>query len=218
MTLPGGRAAAPEPLSPDAFAAADVDHAAELLATVVREVRPQVVLTYEPGGGYGHPDHVMAHRVALRAVELAAETGSAGSPGGAGEPGGAEVAAAAAWRVPKVYGAVMPESLVRQTLRALAARSAEPVLDPDGPLPSMVVPDDRVDAVVSAPEQVAAKAAALAAHRTQLSVLDGERFALSNGIAQPISATEWYQLLRGVPAGPYDDHGRELDLFAGTGV
>ncbi|MFD5455340.1 N-acetyl-1-D-myo-inositol-2-amino-2-deoxy-alpha-D-glucopyranoside deacetylase, partial [Streptomyces olivaceus] len=54
---------------------ADVDAAAALLVDVIREVRPQVLVTYDPDGGYGHPDHIQAHRVAMRAVELAAEAG-----------------------------------------------------------------------------------------------------------------------------------------------
>ncbi|MGX9228587.1 N-acetyl-1-D-myo-inositol-2-amino-2-deoxy-alpha-D-glucopyranoside deacetylase [Streptomyces albus] len=58
---------------PGCFWQADLDEAARLLAAVVREVRPQVVVTYGPDGGYGHPDHIKAHRVTMRAVELAAQ-------------------------------------------------------------------------------------------------------------------------------------------------
>jgi len=63
----------PAPWSPPAaFALAPVDEPAAVLADVVRELRPDVVVTYAPDGGYGHPDHVQTHRVAMRAVELAA--------------------------------------------------------------------------------------------------------------------------------------------------
>jgi N-acetyl-1-D-myo-inositol-2-amino-2-deoxy-alpha-D-glucopyranoside deacetylase len=62
----------PAPWSPpDAFALAPVDEVAGLLAAVMREVRPDAVVTYDPNGGYGHPDHVHAHRVTMRAAELA---------------------------------------------------------------------------------------------------------------------------------------------------
>ena len=67
--------------------AAAVDDAAAHLVRVLREVRPQVVVTYGADGGYGHPDHVHAHRVTHRAVELAA------AAGGEGEP----------WQVAKLY-------------------------------------------------------------------------------------------------------------------
>src|SRR5215813_6928883 len=53
------------------FWQADVDEAARELLAVIREVRPQVLLTYDGNGFYGHPDHIQAHRVAWRAFELA---------------------------------------------------------------------------------------------------------------------------------------------------
>lgn len=61
---------------PSCFWRADVDEAAGHLVEVIREVRPQVLVTYDPDGGYGHPDHIQAHRVAMRAAELAAAAGS----------------------------------------------------------------------------------------------------------------------------------------------
>jgi N-acetyl-1-D-myo-inositol-2-amino-2-deoxy-alpha-D-glucopyranoside deacetylase len=56
---------------PRCFWRADVDEAAAALAEVIREVRPQVLVTYDANGCYGHPDHIQAHRVAWRAFELA---------------------------------------------------------------------------------------------------------------------------------------------------
>jgi N-acetyl-1-D-myo-inositol-2-amino-2-deoxy-alpha-D-glucopyranoside deacetylase len=56
---------------PRSFWRADVDQAAQALLDVIGEVRPQVLLTYDANGAYGHPDHIQAHRVAWRACELA---------------------------------------------------------------------------------------------------------------------------------------------------
>ncbi len=56
---------------PRCFWRADVDQAADALLDVIGEVRPQVLLTYDAQGAYGHPDHIQAHRVAWRACELA---------------------------------------------------------------------------------------------------------------------------------------------------
>ena len=56
---------------PRCFWQADVDEAAVALLDVIREVRPQVLVTYDANGFYGHPDHIQAHRVALRAFERA---------------------------------------------------------------------------------------------------------------------------------------------------
>lgn len=205
VVLPGGRAAVPAGVRPDCLAVAHLDEAATALAEVVREVRPHVLITYEPGGGYGHPDHVMAHRVALRAVDLAAER---------------QPAAGERWAVPKVYATVRSEPAMRAWLRAQPAGAG--TWDPDGPLPSVFVAEEDITAVVDATPQHPAKAAALRAHATQVTVLDDRVgsavLALSDGVPQPWTAVERYRLLRGVPAGPRDGNGRETDLFAGTGA
>jgi len=57
---------------PRCFWRADLDEAATALLAVIDEVRPQVMISYDDNGGYGHPDHIQAHRVTRRAFELAA--------------------------------------------------------------------------------------------------------------------------------------------------
>lgn len=57
---------------PEAFVQADVDEAAGRLAGIIRQLRPQVVVSDDEKGTYGHPDHVRAHLVTRRAIELAA--------------------------------------------------------------------------------------------------------------------------------------------------
>jgi N-acetyl-1-D-myo-inositol-2-amino-2-deoxy-alpha-D-glucopyranoside deacetylase len=195
-----GRAVAAPDVPDGAFALADVDDAAAHLVRVLREVRPQVLVTYEPGGGYGHPDHVQAHRVALRAVELAAVDAGAGEP----------------WDVAKVYETVVPRSLARQVLQGPAEQNPFAAPPSGAALPSLVVDDDEVTSVVEAETFVEAKAAALRAHATQVDVRGGW-FALSHGVGQPVTGTEWYRLVKGVPSpDPDRADGRESDLFAGT--
>ena len=190
--------AAPE-TGPDAFSRVDVDAAAARVAAVVRELRPQVLITYEPGGGYGHPDHVQAHRVAMRGAELAVDDG----PGGAG------------WRIPKIYWNALPEGLVRAVLRELAStEGAPPGWDPDGPLPSLMIPDELVTTVVDATPVLDRKIAALKAHATQVAV-DGETVLVGDGVRQPIVGVEFYRLVQGTPGEPRNADGRETDLFAG---
>jgi LmbE family N-acetylglucosaminyl deacetylase len=53
----------------DAFANVPVATAAARLVELMEQYRPQVVVTYDENGGYGHPDHIQAHRVTLAAVE-----------------------------------------------------------------------------------------------------------------------------------------------------
>lgn len=68
---------------PDAFWQADLDEATGRLVEIVRRVRPSVMVTYDPNGNYGHPDHINAHRVAAAAWDAAADPSrfpSAGDP------------------------------------------------------------------------------------------------------------------------------------------
>ena len=184
---------------PDCFWQADLDEAAALLVDVIREVRPQVVVTYDENGGYGHPDHIQAHRVTMRAVEMA------GDPAvGPGEP----------WEVGKVYWCAVPISWWRESLRSLRASGDTTTfegLDPDGELP-FGTPDEMVTTVIEAPEHVSAKMAAMRAHATQITV-DGPFFALSNNLGNEVWSREAYQLVRG--AARWDGDGPETDLFAG---
>jgi N-acetyl-1-D-myo-inositol-2-amino-2-deoxy-alpha-D-glucopyranoside deacetylase len=190
--------AAPD-TGPDAFSRVDIDAAAARVAAVVRELRPQVLLTYEPGGGYGHPDHVQAHRVAMRGAELAVDDG----PGGPG------------WHIPKIYWNALPERLVRAALRELAnTEGAPPGWDPDGPLPSMMIPDELVTTAVDATPYLERKTAALRAHATQVAV-EGDTVLVGDGVRQPIVGVEFYRLVQGTPGGPRNADGRETDLFAG---
>lgn len=62
----------PDPPGRVRFARADVDEAAQRLATILREEDADLLLSYQPNGGYGHRDHVQVHRVGARAAELAA--------------------------------------------------------------------------------------------------------------------------------------------------
>src|SRR5699024_8541016 len=79
------RALADPEAGPDSFSRADTENVARVLAGHIRRVRPQLVLTDEPDGGYGHPDHVHCSRVVSRAVEIAAAAQDGGAAGGAAE-------------------------------------------------------------------------------------------------------------------------------------
>ena len=188
---------------PDCFWRADLDEAASHLVEVVREVRPQVVVTYDENGGYGHPDHIQAHRVAMRAVELAADPAYGQGP---------------VWQVAKVYWTALPVSWWRQSLRSLREAGDTTTfegLDPDGELP-FGTPDEKVTAVVDARDLVDAKLAAMRAHATQITV-DGPFFALSNNLGNEVWGREAFSLVLGEP-GPVEERdadGREQDLFAG---
>ncbi|NHC45754.1 N-acetyl-1-D-myo-inositol-2-amino-2-deoxy-alpha-D-glucopyranoside deacetylase [Motilibacter sp. K478] len=187
---------------PDCFWQADLEEAARLVADVIREVRPQVLVTYDENGGYGHPDHIQAHRAAMRGLELAADPAHVDAEGR--EP----------WRTQKVYWNAMPESRLREGLRRLREAgdtTSFEGMDPEGEMPSFVVPDDQITAAVDGTGYVAAKLAAMRAHATQIS-LDGPFFALSNNLGDEVWAIEHYRQVRGERAVP---DGVEDDLFTG---
>jgi N-acetyl-1-D-myo-inositol-2-amino-2-deoxy-alpha-D-glucopyranoside deacetylase len=191
---------------PRAFWNADLDEAVGHAVAVVREVRPQVLVTYDENGGYGHPDHIQAHRVAMAAVDAAAD------PAYRPELG-------EAWAVRKVYWSAMPRSVVQQGIDALAALGEGSPFEDLGDIDEVpfVVADEVVTAAVDGRAHAGSKDAAMRAYPTQITV-DGPFFALSNNLGQEVLGTEYYRLVRGErgPAGT-GPHGWEDDLFAGLG-
>ena len=186
------------------FIDADEREAVGALVAIIREQRPHVVVTYDPMGGYGHPDHVQTHTVTTAAVAAA---GTADYPG---EP----------WTVPKLYWTVLARSAFKTAYDALDGHDLrrEWKMPPLEELP-FGYSDEDIDAVVEAgPEACAAKAAALAAHATQVIVgPTGRVCALSNNLAMPILGHEHYVLAVG-SAGHRDERGWETDLLAGLGL
>jgi N-acetyl-1-D-myo-inositol-2-amino-2-deoxy-alpha-D-glucopyranoside deacetylase len=134
---------------PRCFWQADVDTGAAELFEVIREIRPQVVITYDERGGYGHPDHIQTHRVTMRAIELAAEEGLAPQ---------------------RVYWGAMPLSVIQSGMKAFAESTENPFRGIENPQDvPFVVADEliaaRIEAGVAAAE---AKMAAVRAHATQI--------------------------------------------------
>ncbi|WEH39853.1 N-acetyl-1-D-myo-inositol-2-amino-2-deoxy-alpha-D-glucopyranoside deacetylase [Streptomyces sp. AM 2-1-1] len=187
---------------PGAFWDAAVDDAAAPLVDVIREIRPQVLVTYDADGGYGHPDHIQAHRVATRAAELAAD---AAYTTGSGAPD-------APHTIAKTYWNRTPRQVAEEAFARLRAEApgvfAEIAAIEDVP---GVTDDSVITTEIDGSAFAEAKAAAMRAHATQV-VVDGPWFALSNDKGQPLFTTEYYQLVRG---GPDGGHVRERDLFAG---
>ena len=189
---------------PRAFWRADPDETCAAAVAVIRDVRPQVLVTYDENGGYGHPDHIQAHRVAMAALEAAAEPGYHPDLG-------------AAWAIAKVYWNALPISELRAAVEAMRAAGDTffDVTDPDE-LP-MGTPDELVTTAVDARHHLSEKMAAMRAHATQI-LVDGPFFALSNNIANRAFAVEHYQLVRGKRGPAEGEKGREGDLFGGLDV
>ena len=185
--------------APRAFWQADLKEATRELVAVVREVCPQVLVTYDENGGYGHPDHIQSHRVAMAAVDAAAD------PGFAPEIG-------EAWQVSKVYWNVLPRSAIQRGIDLMIAAGESNLFGVSSADElEFVVPDEAVTAIVDAGEWLPRKIAAMRAHASQISA-DGPFFKLIDAVGEGAFGQEFYQLVRG-ERGPGD--GPETDLFAG---
>ncbi len=197
-----GHAVIGDDVPDNAFWLADLTEAAAHLVEVIREVRPQVLVTYDEFGGYGHPDHIQAHRVATYAAALAAVPSFRPQLG-------------AAHDVAKIYWGAMAASRVREGLRHLREAGDTTTfegMDPDH-LPPFMVEDEHLTAAVAAEDYQHAKMEAMRAHRTQIAV-DGPFFALSNNQGNEIWGTEYFRIAKGTPA-PAPGQDLEDDLFAG---
>lgn len=186
-----GMMGAPQNEGANTFWKADVEIAARQLAEIIDEIKPQVMVTYDEIGGYGHPDHIQTNRVAMRAAELAK------------------------WQIQKIYWNIMPKSVVQQGMDAMKEIGSDFFGSENIDDIPFVKDDSLVTTVVHAPNQVEKKMAAMKAHATQISV-DGPFFALSNNLGVQVFADEYYTLVKGEKSGPFNEKQWELDLFAGV--
>ena len=177
-----------------AFWRADVDEAAGLLVEILEDVRPQVLVTYDSNGFYGHPDHIQAHRVAWRAFEMSNGL------------------------VSKFYATAVPKSVLAEGIELVreaggSAGSEFESVECVDDLP-FGVPDEQVTTMIDASDYLDAKLAAMRAHASQIAV-DSPFFALSDGVGQRAFGDEYYTLLAGPRGQGSGVNGRESDLFAG---
>ncbi|MFW0792561.1 N-acetyl-1-D-myo-inositol-2-amino-2-deoxy-alpha-D-glucopyranoside deacetylase [Gordonia sp. CPCC 205515] len=186
-----GMAGTPSADNPRALVQAPFDTLVATLADLIVDFAPQVVVTYDRVGTYGHPDHVMVHDVSMAALPIAGER---------------------LGRAIKVYESVTEHSALDTGLAAAADRVPQGWRMPEaGELPRY--PDRHITAEIDISGVHQRKAAALAAHATQVTVApSGTEYALSNNVLQPIFDHEHF--IRTAP--PVEDSAaRETDLFDG---
>jgi len=177
----------------DCFWRSDLLAAASDLVAVIREVRPQVLVTYDDFGGYGHPDHIQAHRVAMRASEVSE------------------------WKIQKIYWNTMPKSVLAESMAKMKELGSDFFgVESVDDLP-FAKDDSLVTTLIDANAFVDAKLAAMKAHETQIA-LDGPFFALSNNLGQQVWGHEYYTLVKGTKSEPFDALGRESDLASGIAL
>jgi N-acetyl-1-D-myo-inositol-2-amino-2-deoxy-alpha-D-glucopyranoside deacetylase len=194
-----GMMGTPQNDRPDAFWRAPFEEAVAELVGVIRQTRPQVVVTYDDNGGYGHPDHIQAHRVTVAAFERAGDPSYAPD---VGEP----------WQPSKLYYTAIAKSWLQRGIDLLREQGKGEFFGVDSAddLP-MGVPDELVTTEVDASDYLESKLAAMRAHATQISV-DGPFFALSDNIGHNVWGIEQFTLAKGVRM---PGEGRETGLFDG---
>ncbi|WP_436795400.1 PIG-L family deacetylase [Actinospongicola halichondriae] len=163
--------------APDCFWQADVEEAAERLATILRDEQADVLTVYDDHGGYGHPDHIQVHRVGHRAAEIAG--------------------------TPHVYESTMNRDHLRRAMQAAAADNPDydgpDFDDPDSDFGS---PESLITTTVDVTDWLDAKRASMAAHASQIPddsfflAMPPEAFAMAFG-------HEWF--IRTSPAAPGTD-------------
>jgi N-acetyl-1-D-myo-inositol-2-amino-2-deoxy-alpha-D-glucopyranoside deacetylase len=176
---------------PDVFWQADFEEASDYLVKVIEEVKPHILITYDEIGGYGHPDHIQAHRVAMRASEKSK------------------------WQIQKIYWNAMPKSVLAESMAKMKELGSDFFgADNVDDLP-FAKDDSFVTTLIDGHAFVDLKMEAMKAHHTQIS-LDGPFFALSNNLGLQVWGHEYYTLVKGEKCAPFDINGRESDLFAGV--
>jgi LmbE family N-acetylglucosaminyl deacetylase len=188
---------------PDAFLNVDLDEAAGKVALIIRELRPRVIVTENEHGSYGHPDHVMCHRVAVRGWELAGDPSFGLSAGIGGEP----------WRAPRLYVLApvsegIEEMIELMKREGLDASPFEEMLERRRERVPEIGPDD-VTAAIDVSEYAEVQRRALLCHRTQIPA-DNFFMRLPPVVFRRAFATAYLMRLQPAPR-PGE---RDADLFA----
>src|SRR5215216_2954830 len=197
-----GRAIARDVPRDGIFWTADLLEAANELVPVIRVRRPQVLITYNEVGNYGHPDHIQAHRVAMYATQLA---GVPSYRRDLGEP----------WTVARVFWIAMSKTRMIagvEALREAGDMETYKDFDPDGAISVMLSDDADISVEIDGQPWVAQKVAAMRAHATQITP-DDPFFAGSEVLGNDRWSREYYRLASGVPLP--EGEGWADDLFAG---
>jgi mycothiol conjugate amidase Mca len=186
---------------PDSFNMADLDQATGRLVRLVRAYRPQVLVSYNEFGGYGHPDHIACHKITVAAFDAA---GDGARYPDAGTP----------WTPLKLYYTNLPRRRMQQAWEQMKERGLPtPLDDPEFDIARFSVPDEQITTAVEVGDYVQRKLDALLVHRTQIAP-DGRFTAIPADIRREMFNYEYFtRVATRVDVPQSGDH--EDDLFAG---
>ena len=168
---------------PNCLHQADAEVVVQTLVDIIREVRPQVVVTHDPFGGYGHPDHQAMCRHTTQAFKLAGAGDDA-----AHEPGQSE----GGWGPEYLYHVCFPRSNFQRMWQTMVEMDITPPFASQD-IDLVGTPDEEVTAVLDIGPYVDIKIASLNCHRTQIDP-NGPFSQLPQEMMREIMAREYYAL------------------------
>jgi len=182
---------------PNALMQAVPDRVISQLVSIIRDVRPNLVITHDTTGGYGHPDHKAMCQHATAAFKLA------GAPGVYPEwiASGQQ-----AWTPSCLYHVCFPRSAFRRMWQDMRAMGISPPFASEE-FEALGTPDDEVTTVIDVTSDVETKIASLACHRTQITA-NGPFSQLPREMLHDIMRTEYFSLISP------QETGRDVDVLA----
>ncbi len=164
---------------------------------VMRRLKPQVVITFDPSGGYGHPDHIAAHRHTLAAFPASGDSRQFPEQG---EP----------WQPNRLFYTVFPRSIFRKFRQALAKHGLDTAQVDEFEEVVQALPEEDITVALDASSVIDVKWAALQQHRSQLGQ-DNPFGSLPEDVIKELISQEYFAL-----ASPQVEDGYRLsDLFEG---
>ena len=155
----------PQNDSPASFWQTPIPVAAARLAALIDEERPQVVITYDEKGFYGHPDHIQANRITVAALDLVEER-------------------------PRLYYATVPHSAFARIGEIVRASGVEVPEDLEEERTDIGTPDEQIGAIIDVSDYTAKKRAALAAHASQTE--SSFFLTLPESLFEEVFGSEWF--------------------------
>jgi LmbE family N-acetylglucosaminyl deacetylase len=171
---------------PHSFHQARLEEAAAKLAALMRDERPDVVVTYAEDGVYGHPDHIKAHYVTNAALDLLEREG---------------------WSPKKLYYTAIPRSMMEAFMEQMPEEAQQ---QQNTNMRIEGTPDELITTRVDVHDYVEEKRKAFAAHVSQNDP-NSWFTTMASQIYEMAFGTEYFQLTRGNPGSALP----EEDLFAG---
>lgn len=175
-----GMAGTPDNEHPKAYAQASAEAVVPRLVRHLREIRPHVVLTFDPSGGYGHPDHIAIHKHTTAAFHAAADPAYRPE---LGEP----------WQAKRLFYPAIDRDLFEAVAEQIKAQGEEPPEWGIGEEEEDFWPEQTIHAKVNIGAVIEQKLSALTSHRTQLGP-DHPFMRVSRDFLRERLTEEWFEL------------------------